>query len=200
MSCGFVACKEALVRCRALSAHFTDQSERSAAILNLKRLNKGDARVQVDDEFLSMYLAIRQMRGEHSRIAISMLLGRETNVVKSNSLRNQLWNLSKSRRPNLPHEIEPTFFVDHNLIEQKPLGPGANMEDACPQSAIGVGAFQCDTSVCMQNQAPVDTDTDTDGFFQPTLAECFRNATATLAHGYISQSTYAPTSSSAIAL
>ena len=199
VACEFGACKAGLVRFRAMSARFPDQSERSAAIRNLKRLNKVDARVQVDDDFVSKYLALRQMRGELSRITISMLLGRDTKVVKTNKLKQQLWKIYRRRRPNLPHEIEPTLFVDPNLMEQKP--PGINMEDvwvldqACPQSAICAGAFQWETSVSMQIQAPLDVDTDTDTLAQPTHDECFRNATTTFVHGLGSQSTSAPPSS-----
>ena len=48
--------------------------ERLSVLRNLKRLQKADARVQINDEFVSMYLALRKMRGEHCRITAALLL------------------------------------------------------------------------------------------------------------------------------
>jgi len=48
--------------------------ERHSALRNLKRLRKADPRVQINDEFVSMYLALRKMRGEQCRITAALLL------------------------------------------------------------------------------------------------------------------------------
>ena len=48
--------------------------ERLSVLRNLKRLQKADARVQINDEFVSMYLALRKMRGEQCRITAALLL------------------------------------------------------------------------------------------------------------------------------
>ena len=90
-----------LVRVCSMMSSTDDNSERMLPTRNLKRLNKSDPRVRVDDEFLAKYMALREMRGEHSRITAFALLATVTKQFMSMSLKQKLWILAKCRRPSL---------------------------------------------------------------------------------------------------
>ena len=54
-----------------------DSSERTLAMRNLKRMHQTDPRVQIDEEFIARYLALRAIRGHSCRIIPQMRLGCE---------------------------------------------------------------------------------------------------------------------------
>ena len=74
-----------------------DSSERTLALRNLKRMHQTDPRVQIDEEFVARYLALRAIRGHSCRITPQMLLGCEPVKSKKTSLRQKLWIVSKTR-------------------------------------------------------------------------------------------------------
>ena len=121
------------------------ESERQAAIRNLKRLQKSDPRVQPNEMFVGRYLALRKLKGTQCRITAAVLLDLDTKESVTHTLTQTFWVLPKSRRPKLDSEIERKFFIDPKLMESLPKGFAADeiwvLDRAITQSELGVGAF-----------------------------------------------------------
>ena len=123
-----------------------DEDDLKSAVRNLKRLEKNDPRVKINDEFVSKYLALRKLKGgDRARITAEMLLNCKSKDTVTNALTQTFYVLPKSRRPSLESEIANKFFIDPKLLDKLP--PGFQAEDiwvldkAIGQSELGAVSY-----------------------------------------------------------
>ena len=103
-------------------------NERAAALRNLKRLQRADTRIRLDETFVAKYLALREVRGGHGRITSKMLLNCVAQHSQPTALKRKLCSLTKSRRPHLDKEIDSGWLVNPERMAELPAGLVSEME------------------------------------------------------------------------